>query len=228
MLVPTAWHEYDDFDLVDALICQQGALGPVEIVLLPELESRASQNVGILHVAVCYWLETLSGHLLQPGEIEALAVQSPVRWSSYPPMLLLPAGSFQTEAWTLFLLGTTAQQRDELWESLLATVSRKDGGPRLTHLAVNSGIPLRQEASETENLFRSPSGLVMLYGDFGPSWESTESSPKPSQEDFDLAFWVSTKQNGIYQTWAPRYTMPAFFLFEVRIMVELGQETIAP
>src|SRR5690606_18256943 len=29
----------------------------------------------------------------------------------------------------------------------------------------------------------------------------------PRQEDLENAFWVSTKQNGIFQTWAPRYTM---------------------
>jgi tRNA wybutosine-synthesizing protein 2 len=29
----------------------------------------------------------------------------------------------------------------------------------------------------------------------------------PSEKDFKEAFWVSTKQNGLYQTWAPRYTM---------------------
>jgi tRNA wybutosine-synthesizing protein 2 len=58
----------------------------------------------------------------------------------------------------------------------------------------------------------------MLYGDFGPS--TTVSKPGESEagakelqsttvaeDDFARAFWVSTKQNGITQTWAPRWTM---------------------
>ncbi|KAG9851797.1 hypothetical protein KCU98_g4318, partial [Aureobasidium melanogenum] len=31
---------------------------------------------------------------------------------------------------------------------------------------------------------------------------------KPTQDDFDNAAWVSTKQNGLIQYWAPRYTAP--------------------
>lgn len=81
----------------------------------------------------------------------------------------------------------------------------KEGGERLTHLAVNSGIPLRQDpVEESENVMRSPSGLVMLHGDFGPK---TEIEGEVGEEDLEKAFWVRTKQNGIFQVWAPRYTM---------------------
>jgi len=92
----------------------------------------------------------------------------------------------------------------------------------LTHLAVNEGIPLRvvthdendgngrkeEEGKEAgkENLLRSPSGLRLVYGDFGPS-SSSSSSSALKEDDFAAAFWVSTKQNGIVQTWAPRWTM---------------------
>ncbi|KAH0362476.1 hypothetical protein KCU65_g7982, partial [Aureobasidium melanogenum] len=31
---------------------------------------------------------------------------------------------------------------------------------------------------------------------------------RPTQDDFDNAAWVSTKQNGVTQYWAPRYTAP--------------------
>lgn len=87
----------------------------------------------------------------------------------------------------------------------------------LTHLAINEGIPLRCPAEDpvsddratthdvdrTENVLRSPKGLRMLHGDFGPA----QASANPSDEDLDQALWVSTKQNGIYQMWAPRWTM---------------------
>lgn len=74
----------------------------------------------------------------------------------------------------------------------------------MTHIAVNAGIPAQQE--KADNILRSPSGLVMLYGDFGPS-DYGNSGVGPSEDDFKKAFWVSTIQNGIYQTWAPRWTM---------------------
>ncbi|KAI1174531.1 S-adenosyl-L-methionine-dependent methyltransferase [Nemania sp. FL0916] len=112
-----------------------------------------------------------------------------------------------------------------LWKTILAEIAVS---PRaeLTHLAVNEGIPLysKQEipgsgsdpgargegegvsGSGSENILRSPGGLRMLYGDFGPP---TLTSPglKPVESDYARAFWVSTKQNGITQTWAPRWTM---------------------
>jgi tRNA wybutosine-synthesizing protein 2 len=57
-----------------------------------------------------------------------------------------------------------------------------------------------------DNILRSPSNLSPMYGDFGPTpTPQTLSSPTPS--DFESALWVTTKQNGIWQTWAPLYTM---------------------
>ncbi|TLS26293.1 hypothetical protein PpBr36_04393 [Pyricularia pennisetigena] len=119
-----------------------------------------------------------------------------------------------------------------LWRGILDGLSAKSPQP-LTHLAVNDGIPLNlpggaaddapaprgqvsaagSDLSPRENILRSPSGLRMLYGDFGPG-EATkggddgDAAEEPvADQDFDLALWVSTKQNGIYQTWAPRWTM---------------------
>jgi tRNA wybutosine-synthesizing protein 2 len=59
---------------------------------------------------------------------------------------------------------------------------------------------------EEENVIRAPTNLRMLHGDFGPE-PTAESRLNPRGDDFDRAFWVATKQNGIVQTWAPRYTM---------------------
>lgn len=136
-----------------------------------------------------------------------------------------------------------------LWKTILEHISGSSSATnKLTHLAINEGIPLhskqkrrdrekeigteteaRAETTGTtrvncENILRSPSGLRMLYGDFGPSEPSPpslspsstptggeggrESERKREEADFfSRAFWVSTKQNGITQTWAPRWTM---------------------
>lgn len=97
-----------------------------------------------------------------------------------------------------------------LWRLILETIGKREGKGMLTHLAINSGIPLHTaeqtqgEQDEHENFMRTPSGLIMLHGDFGPALSPLQ---RPAPEDFDQAFWVSTKQNGLVQVWAPRYTM---------------------
>ncbi|OHE92529.1 tRNA wybutosine-synthesizing protein [Colletotrichum orchidophilum] len=147
-----------------------------------------------------------------PDELETLLNQhTPKRFTVYEPMLLLPSGSFNKGLWRT-LLNHPDISEDEihrLWDAILRDVS-KTGSTTLTHLAVNEGIPLQTItdadgviADKSENILRTPSGLKILHGDFGPS-----SNPaNPSPEDFEGAFWVSTKQNGIHQTWAPRWTM---------------------
>lgn len=75
----------------------------------------------------------------------------------------------------------------------------------LTHIATTKPIPLQHDdlGQQEWNILRSPLSFTPLYGDFGPL---TCSDP-PTREDFDQAYWVTAKQNGIYQTWAPRWTM---------------------
>lgn len=144
-------------------------------------------------------------------------------------MVLLPPGSFGEEWWAILGSGVSSGGMVELWRLLLGNVSKREGKGELTHLAVNSGIPLNKEmdllsganlhvevgetvqpsrkpgsGSGPENILRTPSGLIMLYGNFGPALPPEQS---PGEKDFEEAFWVSTKQNGIVQVWAPRYTM---------------------
>ena len=89
-------------------------------------------------------------------------------------------------------------------------------GVRLTHLAVNGQIPARrtgcgggfsseEQLQDEENVMRSPTGLHILHGDFGPT--SCFAASQPGTSDFDTAFWVSTTQSAVWQTWAPRWTM---------------------
>ncbi|TWU74116.1 hypothetical protein ED733_005154 [Metarhizium rileyi] len=136
---------------------------------------------------------------------QKLSENAPKRFTIYEPMALLPASSFTSVPWTAELQRHNDATSRLLWELILEEVSKAGRSTvRLTHLAVNEGIPLQSQDRRQENIMRSPSGLRILHGDFGPS---TPSCIPPSKEDFDEAFWVSTKQNGIYQTWAPRWTM---------------------
>ncbi|KAK7229045.1 hypothetical protein V2G26_001215 [Clonostachys chloroleuca] len=159
--------------------------------------------------ALSQWLEDLG--LSSPGAEtgdkwrQEIMDKTPKRFTVYEPMALLPAGSFTHPSWKALLarVGQTAAAR--LWPLILSELSMK-AGSELTHLAVTEGIPLLKEGEQgEENVLRSPSGLRMLHGDFGPS--ALVGPGGPAEEDFERALWVSTKQNGIYQTWSPRWTM---------------------
>ncbi|KAI1369022.1 S-adenosyl-L-methionine-dependent methyltransferase [Xylaria arbuscula] len=186
-----------------------------------------------IEVAINQWYER---HETLPKDhnVSDLVTQAPKRWTAYGSLVLLPAGSFTSDAWRNALnstIGSSREPVDEgkntneddekprgpklLWRMILDEISSSPKA-KLTHLAVNEGIPLHSKTSDdgpsdqplghaSENILRSPGGLRMLYGDFGPS---TPAQPgKVTEDDFSHAFWVSTKQNGITQTWAPRWTM---------------------
>jgi tRNA wybutosine-synthesizing protein 2 len=159
-----------------------------------------------IQTAIKSWFSQLPKEVLGLIKIhlEELLLSAPKRWVVYPPMVLLPSGSFDEEWWSPF--GGAAPPGDVLWGLILEHISKREGKGVLSHLAINSGIPLHQvtENEGSENILRTPSGLIMLRGDFGPALLPSHS---PSDEDFENAFWVSTKQNGITQIWAPRYTM---------------------
>ncbi|KAI1826926.1 S-adenosyl-L-methionine-dependent methyltransferase [Xylaria intraflava] len=181
---------------------------------------RQRQNP--IEAAITTWHGALAPHVKNRHDLGHLIAQAPKRWTVYGPLVLLPTGSFTSQAWRDILEGSQSampETHDEghvtsdgqalLWEAILAQIP---GSPatKLTHLAVNEGIPLHaktgeeeQEAGSRENILRSPSGLRMLHGDFGPA------SPPASGDgdEFARAFWISTKQNGITQVWAPRWTM---------------------
>ncbi|KAI1456463.1 S-adenosyl-L-methionine-dependent methyltransferase [Annulohypoxylon moriforme] len=176
----------------------------------PERKKQSSQNP--IEVAVRTWFNsTTLVHQPLPQQLDELVSRAPKRWTSYEPMVLLPAGSFGAESWKKLLSALSIEQADALWTQILAEISKKSSG-RLTHLATNEGIPAALHNSNDtedpyhhddlpENILRSPTGLRILYGDFGPA------SADGAAPDFEAAFWVSTKQNGIFQTWAPRWTM---------------------
>ncbi|KAI2462883.1 S-adenosyl-L-methionine-dependent methyltransferase [Annulohypoxylon bovei var. microspora] len=182
----------------------------------PGRKKPSSQNP--IEVAVKTWFNSKTPTEQPQSRLDELVARAPKRWTSYEPMVLLPAGSFEADVWKEFLSDLSAEQEDALWAQILAEISKKSGGlgARLTHLAINEGIPAAlHNAAEShnhhgddsehlgapENILRSPTGLRILRGDFGPA------SASGTAADFEGAFWVSTRQNGVFQTWAPRWTM---------------------
>ncbi|KAM0349732.1 hypothetical protein ACHAPU_003561 [Fusarium lateritium] len=160
----------------------------------------------LIQNAINNWLESVTiPNIDTTSEWKAeLWNSAPKRFTIYEPMALLPTGSFTTSLWSNLLDTVGQEARQQLWVRILEQLSTQAKKP-LTHLAVNEGIPLHKVGDETdENVRRSPSGLRTLCGDFGLEGASAET---PSQEEFDKTLWVSTKQNGILQTWAPRWTM---------------------
>ena len=158
------------------------------------------------------WLATLQERGLQTAT-DSLAGHH-WTYAIYPPLLLLAASDYAVlEAATG--LTSSSVEFSSLYEMLCENF-------KVTHIALNAPIPANlQEKSNVEgiirsqqhlddvqppplNILRSPTGLTPLYGDFGPALPVNHS---PTVADFQLALWCTARQNGIFQTWAPRYTM---------------------
>ena len=110
----------------------------------------------------------------------------PKRWSLYPPLILLPQLSFSSLEWKEYLTSLPDDYRDLFYAQITSSL-------KATHLAINAPI------QSTE--IRSPC-ITPLHGDFGPIVTGN-----PTKDDYDIAFWATSTQNGIKQTWAPLYTM---------------------
>lgn len=121
------------------------------------------------------------------------------RWSYviYPPLLLLPATTFSAPPWPDLLSKIPKAQLTEVYASICTAL-------KTTHLALDG--PISSTSGAGINILRSPSNLTPLHGDFGPALPSSLEH-SPTTRDFGKAFWCSTSQNGVIQTWAPRYTM---------------------
>ncbi|KAF4585650.1 tRNA wybutosine-synthesizing protein 2 [Ophiocordyceps camponoti-floridani] len=159
---------------------------------------------GPIQEAVDAWLNSLEAPLVGGTERwrEDLIDSAPRRFTVYEPMVLLPAGSFNDDAWKAELRSRDADSVAALWMGILREVKvRRGGATILTHLAVNEAIPRHHGPRGEENILRAPTQLRVLWGDFG------DDEHHQGKESFDSALWVSTKQNGIVQTWAPRWTM---------------------
>jgi tRNA wybutosine-synthesizing protein 2 len=142
-------------------------------------------------------------------DLKVLVDEFPTTYSIYKPMLLLPPNTMSGPAWKSLLekYKMSSPILTPIWSKIAASVG-------CTHIAINSSIPPStnsnsspsEQKAEAENILRSPINLTSVHGDFGPP-PTPERQQHPTREDFDKAFWVSTTQNGIHQTWAPLYTM---------------------
>ena len=133
---------------------------------------------------------------LSPDEQDSLTKQLGRSYTVYGTLLLLPNHSSDATAWTLDENRGHEAQRD-----LFRCIAKH---MKITHIATTRPIPPRNDdAQGSENIVRSPSRFTPLYGDFGPPMKDGP----PTAQDFEAEYWTTAKQNGISQTWAPRWTM---------------------
>jgi tRNA wybutosine-synthesizing protein 2 len=161
-------------------------------------EKSVSKTTNPLKTVVREWLNSLP-LAIDRGSLESLERDLPTGYSIYHPMLLLSANTFSSPSWTQLLTNLSVKDHKHLYSSIAQALS-------VTHVAINAPIPpsLPQDgdAPKEENILRSPTHLQALYGDFGHAPISL-----PTAADFQSALWVSARQNGIEQRWAPRHTM---------------------
>lgn len=174
------------------------------IVLQVDAKQGGHKAWSALEAAVGKALSLIDPEQL-PWTTEELLSFMPGSYSIYQPMLLLPFHCFRYAHWQSLMsyLDSNQSLRKRFFATLAAQMS-------VTNIAINAIIPADNitdpNTATTENILRSPTNLLPMSGDFGPSLQPYPQHC-PSSSDFTSAFWVSTKQNGIHQTWAPRYTM---------------------
>ena len=162
-----------------------------------ERKPKPVQGKNKLGHIIDQWLISL------PSNLSAVLAEKAVsthQWSYtiYPPLLLLPSSSFTRDPWAALLTVDFQPYREQLLSSICKAF-------KVTHIALNGAIPTNSADTNT-NILRSPTRLTPLYGNFGPDLAQPPTY-EPTAADFESAFWCSTTQNEIYQTWAPRYTM---------------------
>jgi tRNA wybutosine-synthesizing protein 2 len=141
--------------------------------------------------------------------VEALVTAFPDGFSVYKPLLLLPHHALSSTPWITLI--TTHPVNSDVMRAIWKNIAQAVGA---THVALNSPIPNSTIPTSTspayktseENILRSPLHLTPLHGDFGPV-PTPQTITSPTAADFANALWVTARQNGIWQTWAPRYTM---------------------
>lgn len=92
-----------------------------------------------------------------PSAIPALLDSAPRHWSLYPPLALLPAGTFTSGPWRTFLATLSPAHTAHLHHTLAHALSA-------THLAINAPIP-------STSTLRLPH-LTPLHGDFTALWST--------------------------------------------------------
>ncbi|EME40915.1 hypothetical protein DOTSEDRAFT_136070 [Dothistroma septosporum NZE10] len=156
--------------------------------------------------AVNKWLSTLDDPSIIPVNLAKRLNKS---YTIYGRMLLLPPTAFSGS-------GPEWQNIKEAFLSEAAIVKTLYDHIckelKVTHIALNKPIPLHnttEDSAQTQhfNLLRSPHHFTPLYTTSGLTFGPSIAAFPPAAQDFASAFWVTARQNGIYQTWAPRWTM---------------------
>lgn len=173
-------------------------------------ECQVSRADSFFHHQVSSSLKRISTETLTTLSLShcILLKTLPSSFYVYEPMLLLPARAFAHESWSR-LLQTLERSPDE-HDAFFSCLARS---MKVTHIAIDGPIPFQTPLSAgvdtrvaSQNVMRSPTNLQPVFGDFGqhlPAYPVYH----PTKDTFREAFWVFTKQNGIYQTWAPRFSM---------------------
>ncbi|KAK6459575.1 S-adenosyl-L-methionine-dependent methyltransferase [Scheffersomyces xylosifermentans] len=116
----------------------------------------------------------------------------PKKWSIYRPLLLFGSDTFDSKVWQDKL----ATMDDTDFFSYILS-NRLFVNSRVSNIAINKPII-------ESDVMRRPFNIKPLFGDFGPPPSNYDN---PTEFDFMGAFWCTVVQNGIFQTWAPYYTM---------------------
>lgn len=158
---------------------------PDETITKYELDDTTEKGINrfshdILGFTTMYFQEKI------PREkLDELLEHLPLKYSIYPPVLLLNNSSkrsFDNEMWSGLL---TPEYHHELLKFL-------GSNDNLKVVAINRPI------LEQDNLLRKPYNLEIIY-----SMDFPEDPAALSRDDL----WCQVKQNGIWQVWNPIYTM---------------------
>lgn len=169
----------------------------------PMKKSRSFRNCHdqVLAQALRDWVHGLDARLLRKVNVSAddlLACCSTVS-AMYSPMLLLSKTSFSSDAWLRFIRDDICSAMQSLYELIASRLS-------VTHIAKLGPIPVEDSkmglSHTVLNMLRSPTQFQPLYGSFG-DYVPHPTNPTALPE----TLWVTVKQNGIHQCWAPLYTM---------------------
>ncbi|KAI4658338.1 uncharacterized protein J4E79_007320 [Alternaria viburni] len=220
ILYPAQRNGSDDIPDVEGLlykITEDLALGEISTVIsishhVPSMAaSPRATHQSPLHKALRTALTSLLDLASVPSThtVEALVTAFPDGYSVYKPLLLLPHKALSSVPWRT-LAAIHPADSDEMkavWREIAISVGA-------THVAINAPIPISTSSTLTssstttgeENILRSPTNLTPLYGNFGPA-PTLQTITSPTATDFADALWVTARQNGIWQTWAPLYTM---------------------
>lgn len=131
-----------------------------------------------------------------------LLAHLPLKFTVYQPLVLFNHSrvkSFLNGPWNELFTSYPTLQRD-YFEGMLRYVKALK---HATHVATNGPIP------ESSNTIRAPLQICPLYNDLvdASAVRRETMASSPDRQDFALALWCETRQNGIWQTWAPQFTM---------------------